>query len=328
MPKITIDEIAAELGVSRQTVSRAWNNKTDISEATRARVLEASERLGYKPSRFASNLARNRRSTAIGFVVESFRNPFYSELIADFLDLATTRNWQVAVSSHEGTPDLELVGRLADDVDVIVGYLSDPTDAIARAAKGTPVILMDRPSDTKGVHSLRLDFDRGMDSLISQLRERGSCRFGMIESQDLGHEYSPSTRRQAFEKHVDVDSARAVVVQEAGPNSVAAGAQGFDALLEAFPETDTVIAFSDLMAMGALARAGERGIRVPDDVRIVGIDGLSLGEITNPPMSSLGLVGPQTSERIAEIVELSLADSAASIERRTIVPVPVWRASA
>lgn len=327
MPRVTIDVIATELGVSRQTVSRAMNNAPDISDATRARILEASERMGYKPSRFASNLARSSRSTAIGFVVESFRNPFYSELIAEFLDVATSRHWQVAISSHEGTPDLELVGRLADNVDVIVGYLSDPHKDIARAARGTPVVLIDQTSSTRGVHGIEIDFDAGIESLIAGLRARGSRRFGLLESQDLGTEYRKSTRRLAYERHADDESARSVVVCEAGPQSLEAGAHGFDRLMADYPETDTVIAFSDLMAMGALAAAGDSRINVPDDVRVVGIDGLALGQYTRPPLSSLGLVGSLMTKPLTDLIDLVLAREAGDHEHRVVTPHPIWRRS-
>lgn len=327
MARITIDDIAAEIGVSRQTVSRAMNGKPDISAATREKVFEASRRLGYKPSRFASNLARSRPKRAIGFVVESFRNPFYSELVADLLERIDGRDWQVVVSSREGAPDLALVGELASDVDVIVGYLSDSEVEVATAIRGTPVILVDRDASAEGFHTIRIDFDAGMAALIDGLRERGAKHIGLLETTVVGRQYHPSSRRRAFESHVDADSRQRVVVCEAEQQSASAGADGIRQLLKAYPDTDTVIAFSDLMAMGALSAAASDGLRVPQDVRIVGIDGLSLTGITSPPLSSLEIVGPAMSQTIIEIVEQVLLREASGAISRSVVPVPRWRGS-
>lgn len=137
--RITIEDVAREAGVSRQTVTRAMNGMTEISAKTRQRVLDAANALGYRPSRFASNLAARRKSHAIGLVIASFRNPYYTELAAEVLDVATARGWQVVVCSREQGTDLELISTLAGQVDAIFGYFVAPDQAsLAAAARGSP----------------------------------------------------------------------------------------------------------------------------------------------------------------------------------------------
>ncbi len=326
--RVTIEDIAREAGVSRQTVTRAMNGMPRISEKTRARILEISERLGYRPSRFASNLARTSKTQTIAFVVDSFRNPYYSELTADLLDAASARGWQMSIFSHEDEPELQLIGRLTNQVDAIVGYFGETDEAaLGTAARGVPLVLLGRTATTEGLHSVDFDFGPAFARLVADLRERGAKRFGLLESQPLGAVYQPSSRRTAYEGAVDADSAGTVVVCEAPPQSVDAGELGFNELMDRFPETDTVIAFSDLMAMGALRAAHRRGIDVPGRVRLVGVDGLSLGAVTSPALTTLAILGTEFAEQVAEVIEQAL-DGHDGMERRRVVPSILWRESA
>lgn len=326
--RVTIEDIAAEVGVSRQTVTRALNGMDRISDQTRAKVLAASERLGYRASRFASNLARSQKSRAVGFVVATFRNPYYTELIADLLGAAGDRDWQVTVVSHERTPELETLANVAREVDAVIGYFGAPEADIIRTARGVPVVLLERDATLPGMHSVTIDFRAGIADLVAQLRERGSRRFGMLESRLRGDQYVKSGRRLAYEEQVDEPSRRAVVVCEAEHQSVDAGAAGFRRLMAEHPQTDTVIAFSDLMAMGALAAAHEARIDVPEQVRIVGIDGLSLGEVTYPPLSSLAIPGADLARSATDIVAGIFDGSVSGVTRRTVSPRPLWRGTA
>lgn len=324
---MTIEDIATEVGVSRQTVTRALNGMDRISEETRAKVLEASERLGYRPSRFAANLARSRKTRTIGFVVATFRNPYYTELTADLLQAVAGLGWHVTVVSHERTPELSTLATVAGEVDAVVGYFSGSEEEILRTARGVPVVLLGREATLSGLHSVDIDFSGGLEVLIGQLRARGSRRFGMLESRMRGGTYRPSDRRRAYEALVDARSREAVVVCEADYQSVDAGSIGFRELMDRFPDTDTVIAFSDLMAMGALTAAHESGVSVPDQVRIVGIDGLSLGAITYPGLSSLAISGAELARAAVDIVQRAF-DGRGDDMRRVVSPVPLWRGSA
>ncbi|MEU6247963.1 LacI family DNA-binding transcriptional regulator [Glycomyces sp. NPDC047010] len=326
--RVTIEDIAKEAGVSRQTVTRAMNGMPRISEATRARVLEVSERLGYRPSRFAANLARSAKTTTVAFVVDSFRNPYYSELTADLLDAASARGWQMTISSHEGESETALIGRLAGEVDAVVGYFSADEAAMVTAARGAPLVTLGRTATAAGLHSVDLDFDTAFAGLVTALRAKGSQRFALLESQPLGTAYEPSSRRTAYEGAVDAASTGAVIVCEAPAQSVDAGELGFERLMERFPETDTVIAFSDLIAMGALRAAHRLGVDVPGRVRLVGVDGLSLGAVTSPALTSLAILGTDFTGQIVAVIERALAEDQGPYEHRLAVPSVLWRESA
>lgn len=320
--RVTIEDIAAEVGVSRQTVTRAMNGMPRISPQTRERVLEASRRLGYQPSRFAKNLASNTKTRAIGFVVESFRNPYYSEFTAELLSLTAARGWQMNVSSQEVASPLELPRRLAGEVDVVVGYFdSDPLELVT-ATQGIPVILIGEAPQLPGLHSVSIDFGTGVETLLEGLRQRGSKRFGLLETNLVTRDYRHSDRRRAYERHAGPDSREAIVVCDMDLRSIDAGAVGFRQLMREHPETDTVVAFTDLMAMGALSAAHADGLVVPGDVRIVGTDGLSLGSLTVPPLSSLDVIHCGLAEAVTDLIERVLDGTAEPSEHVTVTPLP------
>lgn len=326
--RVTIEDIAAEVGVSRQTVTRAMNGLPRISPDTKQRVLDAARRLGYQPSRFAKNLASSKKTTAIGFVVESFRNPYYGEFTAELHALIATKGWQMTVSSQEVAAPIELPRRLSEEVDVLVGYLAGDPDELVEATHGVPMVVIGEVSPRPNLHSVTLDFDRGVGELIEGLRERGSRRFGLLEMHLSEVDYFKSDRRRAYERIVGAESRDAVIVCDADFRSIDSAVAGFRRLMAEFPETDTVIASTDLMAMGALSAAHQDGYAVPGGVRVVGNDGLTLGALTVPPLSTLDVIGSGLAPTIIDLIGRILDGTADESEHLKVTPHPLWRASA
>ncbi|TDD71047.1 LacI family transcriptional regulator [Jiangella aurantiaca] len=328
---ITIEDVAAAAGVSRQTVTRAMNGMPEISQRTRELVLRTAAELGYRPSRFASNLAARRKVRSIGLVLGSLRNPYYTELAAELLDVVTPRGWQVLMASHEQGDDVALVAALSGQADAIVGYfIGDETDLVA-AARGVPLVQVERPATVSGMHAVIVDFDAAIEALLDELRSRGARRFGLIESSmppEDGRRYRPTRRRRSYERFAGPDSADAVVVAE---ESIRGGADGLVRLRAKHPDVDTVVVFNDLMAMGAMQQAQLDGVAVPGDLRVVGVDGLSLGAVMSPPLSTLSIDRRALAAEAADIVS-TLLDGAEPPPQpsvvRTVLPRPLWRASA
>lgn len=319
-----MNEVAAAAGVSRQTVSRALNEMAEISEETRLRVLRVCEELSYRPSRFASNLARQKHH-AVGLVVASLRNPYYTDLAADLLDETAGRGWQLTVSTSERTTEPELLAELATHVDAIVGYFRADEAAIKHAARGVPVVLIERSASIAGLHSVSLDFDSGVADLVAQLRSRGARRFAMVDRRSAKPDvaYSPSPRRLAVERIVAEPVAVATATE-----TTASAAAAFDDLLTIDPGIDTVIVFNDLMALGVMDRARAVGANVPGDIRIVGIDGLSIGALMRPSLSTLSIDRLAIARAASEIVADCLEGTAPATVSQVVLPRPLWRESA
>ncbi|NUQ88022.1 MAG: LacI family DNA-binding transcriptional regulator [Glycomyces artemisiae] len=331
--RVTIIDVAEAAGVSRQTVSRAMNDAWGISESTRRKVLEAADRLGYRPSRFARNLVTREKTHALGVMVASFGNPYYTDIAASLLAAAAERGWQIMLTAGESGVE-EALSLLAPQVDVIVGHFGIADERLRDVCGGLPVVRMESevPHDAErlpGFHSVGLDMQSGIQEAVKELRDRGARRFGMVES---GHfqryfgTYEPSARRRWYEEAVG-EALSGVVI---GDESISGGGRAFAELMERHPDTDAVLMFNDLMALGAVQSAHALGIDVPGRVRIVGVDGLSLGEAVDPPLTSIALDRDELARHVMDIVEILAGADFARIDpiERSVPSRLLWRGSA
>lgn len=323
--RVTIRDVARAAGVSRQTVTRAINEMPEISEATRQRVMRTVEELGYRPNRFAIDLSR-QRTHAVGLIVRTFLNPYYAQLADAFITELRRRDWQVVVGTAE-QGEAEAVRSMASQADAIIGYFVRPQEEFAAAARGVPIVQLEQRATIPGVHSVELDFRTGITDLVAGLRAKGARRFAMIDAAITNSEgvTAGSPRRSFFEEAV---GAPCLVVTE--PETIAGGANGFKRLLAEDPEIDTVLAFNDLMAMGAVQEAHTLGVDVPGTVRIVGIDGIALGEAISPTLTTLSLETHAVAAEAASILAELFASEpmpSASITR-AVTPAVLWRESA
>jgi LacI family transcriptional regulator len=329
--RVTILDVAAEARVSRQTVTRAMNDMADISVSTRQRVLDAADRLGYRPSRFARNLVTREKTNALGLVVASFRNPYYTDIAADMLSGAAERGWQLLLAASDGNDKgSDALNKLSAQVDVVVGHFHAPEAAVREACGGPPVVNLELVSTVPGVHSVHVDLESGIVEAVGALRERGARRFGMVDGgytrRTLGA-YEPTPRRGWFERAVGDQLTGVVVADE---DNISGGGQAFAELLRRHPDTDAVLMFNDLMALGAVRTAHALGVDVPGSVRIVGIDGLSLGEAVDPRLTTISIDREGIASSTLDIAEILAKADFARIDpiKRSVRTQLLWRASA
>lgn len=285
--RATLKDVARVAGVSHQTVSRAINDKGEIDPQTRRRVLEAARELRYRPSRFARGLVGSELIT-IGLIVPDVVNPFFPEFIAGVIDAAGGREWQVVVGSTENDPrrELPLVGTLSRQVDALVGYLSHSDAELAPYVGGVPLVIVDRDRNPSAYATVRVDTADGMRQGFRHLVERGHRRIAMIDC-DFST-CDPLVRRQTFlaliEEHgLPVDQNWIVSCEQ----SFEGGAAAFDQLRTAHPDVSAVFAFNDVVAIGALQSARRGGIRIPQDCALLGFDGLTIGELLDPALTTI-----------------------------------------
>ncbi|MFJ3673083.1 LacI family DNA-binding transcriptional regulator [Streptomyces sp. NPDC090106] len=284
--RVTIDDVAREAGVSRQTVSRALNDKGEIGAATKQRVLDAAEDLGYRPSRFARGLVR-QDAFSVGLVIPDLLNPFFTEVAAGALDAARTHGWHVVVYDTGGRVEEErgTLEVIASQVDAVVGYLSLPEDEIDKLTRGLPVVLIDREHRTERFSSIRVDGERGVHAAVRHLTGAGHRRIGML---DLGKRSAPSVRRDWFDTAMTAHGLTADAVCRAD-QTVEGGESALERLLTEHPDVTAVLTFNDIIAIGALRAARRLGRRVPADLAVIGFDGLRLGALVDPPLTTIAL---------------------------------------
>lgn len=153
--------MARSAGVSRQTVSRAINDKPEIDPDTRARILEVAHTLGYRPNRHARGMA-GPATTTLGLVVADVLNPFFPEVVAGVMEAADERDWQVAVYSTGSALEREqrVAATVADHVDACVGYFFAESAIERVRGTGIPLVLLDHdtrpPAAAWRPHRLRV----------------------------------------------------------------------------------------------------------------------------------------------------------------------------
>ncbi|MFE7168089.1 LacI family DNA-binding transcriptional regulator [Streptomyces sp. NPDC057616] len=317
--RVTIDDVARAVGVSRQTVSRALNDKGEIDATTKQRVLDAAQELGYRPSRFARGLVR-QDTTSVGLVIPDLLNPFFTEVAASALEAARARGWHVVVYDtgdrvEEERGTLEVI---ATQVDAVVGYLTLPEEEIDKLTRGLPVVLIDREHRAERFSAIRIDGEAGVRDAIRHLVDAGHRRIGMI---DHATRSEPSIRHRWFAAAMSACGLDSGTVSRAD-QSIEGGEGALRALLAEHPDVTAVFTFNDIIAIGALRAARKLGRRIPEDLAVIGFDGLQLGTLVEPPLTTVALdtreLGALTVEQAARLLTrsgpLSRAEAAVRAE--------------
>ncbi|MFF1449983.1 LacI family DNA-binding transcriptional regulator [Streptomyces sp. NPDC058274] len=301
--RVTIHDVARSAGVSRQTVSRALNDQDGIDGSTKQRVLDAALELGYRPSRFARGLVR-QDTTTIGLVIPDLCNPYFTEVAAAALEAARARGWHVVVydtadSAEEELGTLQVIG---SQVDAVLGYFSRPEQEIDLFTRGIPVVLVGREHRTARFSSIRIDGEDGVRAAVAHLVARGHRRIGMLDHDGRAE---PSVRRGWFGAAAAAHGIDADAVVGAS-QSADGGGEALETLLALHPDVTAVFTYNDIIAIGALREARRLGRRVPEDLAVIGFDGLQLGTLVAPALSTVALdtrkVGALAIDQVARLL--------------------------
>lgn len=285
-----IKEVAREAGVSIGTVSNVLNHPEAVAPATRERVLAAIEKLGWVRNGPASQL-RAGRSRTIALIVIDVANPFFTD-VARGAELVAEGNGAMVVVCNSGE-DPARERRHLDllEENRVLGVLITPVDDAENgrlekfAARGTPVVLVDRGSGHRNRCSVAVD-DVGGGRLVGEhLRRLGHRRVAFAGG--------PFSIPQVADRHAGAvaglgPDAELVVVATSGL-SIAAGRRAACELAEQPPagRPTAVFCANDLVALGMLQELTRRGLRVPDDVAIVGYDDIEFAAAAAVPLSSV-----------------------------------------
>jgi DNA-binding LacI/PurR family transcriptional regulator len=282
--RATILDVAAAAGVSRQTVTRAMNDMPGIRHATRERVQELARELGYTPSRFAKGLVQGAH-TSIGLAIPGLTNPYFPAFASSVVEMATQRAWNVVMDDfgHGSGSALDAVARLAPQVDAVIGYLGPDAEEAQEMLGSRPVVVLDEPAG-RTAGGISFDYPYAARLALDRLLAVGS---GHIAYLDAGTEGSLTARGAAVagvasELGIDLTIFRSA-------DSARASREAVESLLSEHAGLDGLLAFNDLMAAGALKALAGSGRSVPDDCAVIGMDGIPLGELVTPELTTLSL---------------------------------------
>ncbi len=288
--RVTIADVAREAGVSHQTVSRALNNKAEISPETRARVLEVVERLGYRPSLLARGLVTHK-TTTLGLVVPDIANPFFSEVARGAENAAHAAGYNLFLCNTIEDPARELnVLRSLESqrVDGVVLCSSRLADQQIRAvAAALPaMVLVNRRLPGSGLTSICVDDERGALDAVRHLIARGRQAIAFLAGPPTS--FSGRGRRRGYVAALEAAGRRVDdgLIRSCTPD-LEGGRAAATALLISRPEIDALFCYNDLVAVGALQACAAWGRRVPEDIAVVGCDDILLAGLVSPSLTTL-----------------------------------------
>jgi LacI family transcriptional regulator len=174
---------------------------------------------------------------------------------------------------------------IGSQVDAVVGYFSRPEDELELFTRGMPVVLIGREHHIARFSSIRIDGEEGVHAAVAHLVAEGHGRIGMLDHDGRAE---PSIRREWFATAVAAHGIDAGAVVGASQSADGGGA-ALKALLTVHPDVTAVFTYNDIIAIGALREARLLGRRVPQDLAVIGFDGLRLGTLVEPPLSTVAL---------------------------------------
>ncbi|WP_424346553.1 LacI family DNA-binding transcriptional regulator [Kocuria sp. CH-021] len=321
----TIYDVARAAGVSKSLVSLVLRGSPSVSEARRTAVLEAVEQLGYRPSQAAAALAGAATRT-IGVVLDDFRNLWFVSLLQGLQDGLAPHGFRIAVSDHTLNAHVEtgpLDGFLAMRVDGLV-IATEPTPAM-RVPEGLPVVVAgSRRGVIPGADVVADDDRLGGRLATEHLLELGHRRLGHL----TGDGGAAELRARGFRDALRERGLRAPVVRGAGGTTEEDGYRAALRLLAEAPATTAVFAANDTMAMGALAAARESGLRVPEDLSVIGYDDSPVAATHLLRLTTVdgrnAEVGAAAAERL---VQRATTTAAAPVRTALLTPRLVLRSS-
>jgi len=282
--RATILDVAAAAGVSRQTVTRAMNGMTGISQETRGRVQKVAAELGYTPSRFAKGLVQGA-GISVGLAIPDLTNPYFPAFASSVVEAATERGWNVVMDDygHGSGSAVDAATRLAPQVDGLIGYLAPHADESQELMGRRPVVSLDSPdAGTSG--AIAFDFHHAARLALTHLASRGCRNIVFLDSDQGAAPSSRSTAATAVAAVAGIHLTR----MHAHP-SAAAARLAVASLAAGDGLPDGILAFNDLMAAGALKALQASRVSIPGDCAVIGMDGILLGELLTPELSTLSL---------------------------------------
>jgi DNA-binding LacI/PurR family transcriptional regulator len=302
--RITIDDVAREAGVSRSLVSLVMQGSPKVSDERRARVLEASSRLNYRPNAMARGLA-SRRTRTVGVLLNELHNPFYAEIMDGIEEAAAEHSYRILIGTGGRRPGgeqatLEAFLELRADGIVLVGPRLPTHDSITN------------------------DERIGSRLVVGHLVELGHRRIAHV---DGGNGAGAAARRAGYRRAMQEHGLQRHIRVISGDYTDTAGVKAADRLLDSDTLPTAVFAANDFVAAGLIDRLEEAGLRVPLDLSVVGCDNTYLAALHHMSLTTINQPRPDMGRRAMEVLVERMEEGRAAPVRARVMPSLVVRDS-
>lgn len=324
----TIYDIAREAGVSIATVSKVINQTGRISDKTRKHVQDVMKRIDYQPSVVASALTK-KRTYSLGLLIPDIANPFFAELARSIEDQAHELGYSLVICSTDNDLTREeryvnvLRQKSADGIIIATGARNDAMMKQLMKYK-LPVAVIAREMPLLAVDTVLVDDYLGGYLAASHLTGLGHRNIAVI-AEDLAvmssKERVRGYRKALEEAGIPYDDNLVAV----SPFHVEGGKATAKELLSGANPPSAIFGCNDLLAIGVVQAARELGLRVPEDVSVVGFDNTVLATIIDPPLTSVAQPVQQMGKEIVQLITGEIDGSKPSKQRLVLLPELVVR---
>ncbi|WP_339714198.1 LacI family DNA-binding transcriptional regulator [uncultured Kriegella sp.] len=322
--KITIYDIAKKLNITAATVSRALNNNPKISEATRKKVLAMANEMHYEQNKLALAL-KSGKSNTVGVVVPFIDRNFFSSIIRGIEEELYPKGYHVIICQSQEDEKKELKNfnaLLNAQIDGLMVSVSKNTKNFDHfdhvLQKKVPIIFFDRKVDMKGVSTVTLDdFQAGYEA-TKHLIVNGSKRIAHLSGDWALDIYQ---RRMAGYKQALVDHnikcPKGYVVK--GQSDIHAGKKAVKKLMKLNPRPDAIFSASDFAALGAIQQLKEMGLRIPEDVKVVGFSNEPFTKFMELPITTVDQSPMKMGKMAAEVFLEQVKNTKVLLEKSVVI---------
>jgi LacI family transcriptional regulator len=306
--QITIKDIARELGISPSTVSRALKDHPDISKDTKKAVNELADKLNYQPNIVALNL-RQKKTNTIGVIIPEVVHFFFSTVISGIEDVAYSAGYNVILAqSNESYPrEVAHVKALFNSrVDGMLLSLSRETTNFDHVesiiSKGVPIVFYDRMYNSPTSSKVIVDDYAGAKEAVNHLIEQGCKRIAhimgapnLIISIDRLRGYKDALKENKMEVKEEL-------ILNSDSGTFEEGKSLTQKLLSSKIGVDAIFCNNDPLAMGAMVAIKEKGLKIPQDIAVVGFSNWFFGELMDPALTTIDQPGFEMGQEAARLL--------------------------
>ena len=306
MDRVTMEDIAERAGVSINTVSRALNDKPDINDQTKEEILSIADELNYQPNRFAQGLRSSKTST-LGVIVADIMNPFFSALLKGVEKSAREEGYSIIVQDTDEKYENEqsaIQTTLAEQVDglLITPVQTNQQTIIDLKQSGLPFVLLGRHFNDLDTHYVVTDDVAGASSAVEHLIDRGHDRIGIINgpthissSQERLRGYKQTMRERGIEIEEEFIFRDTVTMEE--------GYRTGKKMVSGTPRPTAVLCYSDFVAIGVIKAARDAGLKIPEDLAVVGYDDIFFSTCLEVPLTSVRIPKKKLGKRAFQVLQ-------------------------
>ncbi|MCA0150972.1 MULTISPECIES: catabolite control protein A [Rossellomorea] len=288
---VTIYDVAREANVSMATVSRVVNGNPNVKPATRKKVLEVIDRLGYRPNAVARGLA-SKKTTTVGVIIPDISNIFYAELARGIEDIATMYKYNIILSNSDQNTEKELhllntmLGKQVDGILFLGGHISEEhVQEFERSP--VPIVLAGAVEETNKVPSVNIDYKAASFDAVSDLLEKGHKRIGFVSGpfhDTINMKFKLEGYREALAK-AGVEYSDDLVVE--GEYTYDSGLEAWQKFSELSDKPTAIFVGNDETALGVVHGAQDQNVSIPEEVEVISFDNTRLALMVRPQLTSV-----------------------------------------